>query len=246
MRTLPPGLAAHLQSGTTTLCWCWRLTRRDGVRQGFTDHDRDLNFDGTTFEAAAGFEQGMPGFDPSASARPSWDLCAALEARHPARRVTARLEARVSAGAATDGLQVRGPSCTLQAAGGGETWKARCTLDGFAGVPGCEGSGPAWSLQALEAELQLDPPGVPLWLRLDARLTGLEAGGRLSVRSTVCVERRSRAAVRAGEAVVTESIRVEAGFADAGLGPGFSPGRLVLCLGWECAERPATPSRPPG
>lgn len=56
MKTLPPGLAAHLTTGTTTLCWCWRLTRRDGVRQGFTDHDRDLAFDGTTFEAAAGFE----------------------------------------------------------------------------------------------------------------------------------------------------------------------------------------------
>lgn len=56
MRTLPPGLTAHLESGATTLCWCWRLTRSDGVRQGFTDHDRDLAFDGTTFEAAAGFE----------------------------------------------------------------------------------------------------------------------------------------------------------------------------------------------
>ncbi|MBY0225419.1 MAG: DUF2163 domain-containing protein [Hyphomicrobium sp.] len=56
MKTLPPGLAAHLQTGATTLCWCWRLTRRDGLRQGFTDHDRDLVFDGTTFEAAAGFE----------------------------------------------------------------------------------------------------------------------------------------------------------------------------------------------
>jgi uncharacterized phage protein (TIGR02218 family) len=56
MRVLPAGLAAHLETGTTTLCWCWRLTRRDGVRQGFTDHDRDLQFDATTFEAAAGFE----------------------------------------------------------------------------------------------------------------------------------------------------------------------------------------------
>lgn len=55
MKTLPPGLAAHLASGTTTLAWCWRLTRRDGTRQGFTDHDRDIVFDGTTFEAAAGF-----------------------------------------------------------------------------------------------------------------------------------------------------------------------------------------------
>lgn len=55
MKSLPSGLIAHLASGATTLCWCWRLTRRDGTRQGFTDHDRDLTFDGTTFEAAAGF-----------------------------------------------------------------------------------------------------------------------------------------------------------------------------------------------
>lgn len=55
MKQLSAGLAAHLASGATTLCWCWRLTRRDGVRLGFTDHDRDVAFDGTTFEAAAGF-----------------------------------------------------------------------------------------------------------------------------------------------------------------------------------------------
>ena len=55
MKELSAGLAAHLASGATTLCWCWRLTRRDGGRLGFTDHDRDLAFDGTAFEAAAGF-----------------------------------------------------------------------------------------------------------------------------------------------------------------------------------------------
>ena len=55
MKQLPAGLQAHLDSGATTLCWCWRLTRRDASRLGFTDHDRDLTFDGTTFEAAAGF-----------------------------------------------------------------------------------------------------------------------------------------------------------------------------------------------
>lgn len=55
MRTLPPELAAHLASGVTTLCWCWRLVRRDGIVFGFTDHDRDLSFDGTLYEAAAGF-----------------------------------------------------------------------------------------------------------------------------------------------------------------------------------------------
>lgn len=55
MKPLDAGLAAHLATGATTLCWCWRLTRKDGAIQGFTDHDRDLTFDGTVFEAAAGF-----------------------------------------------------------------------------------------------------------------------------------------------------------------------------------------------
>ncbi len=55
MKTLSSALQAHIESGATTLCWCWRLTRHDGVVLGFTDHDRDLTFDGTTFEAAAGF-----------------------------------------------------------------------------------------------------------------------------------------------------------------------------------------------
>jgi len=55
MKTLATGLQAHLDAGATTLCWCWRLTRSDGVKLGFTDHDRDLVFDGTTFEADSGF-----------------------------------------------------------------------------------------------------------------------------------------------------------------------------------------------
>lgn len=55
MKVLPAGLDAHLVTGATTLCWCWRLTRRDGVKYGFTDHDQPLTFDGTTFEASAGF-----------------------------------------------------------------------------------------------------------------------------------------------------------------------------------------------
>ena len=55
MKALPVALDAHLQTGATTMCWCWRLTRGDGQRLGFTDHDKDLVFDGTAFEAAAGF-----------------------------------------------------------------------------------------------------------------------------------------------------------------------------------------------
>src|SRR5512138_1652685 len=56
MRSLPPALTAHLASGATTLCRCWRLTRRDGTVQGFTDHDENLTFDGTEFRAGTGFE----------------------------------------------------------------------------------------------------------------------------------------------------------------------------------------------
>ena len=55
MRTLPVGMQAHLDGGTTTLCNCWRITLTSGEKLGFTDHDATLGFDGTTFEAAAGF-----------------------------------------------------------------------------------------------------------------------------------------------------------------------------------------------
>ena len=55
MKTLPAGLQDHLDTGATTLAWCWRVTRADATVMGFTDHDRDLAFDGTTFAAATGF-----------------------------------------------------------------------------------------------------------------------------------------------------------------------------------------------
>jgi uncharacterized phage protein (TIGR02218 family) len=55
VKTLPPGLQAHLESGATTLCWCWKITRGDEMVQGFTDHDCPLAFDGVTYEAVSGF-----------------------------------------------------------------------------------------------------------------------------------------------------------------------------------------------
>jgi uncharacterized phage protein (TIGR02218 family) len=54
MKSLPPALQAHLDDGTTTLAWCWRITRADGLAFGFTDHDRVLSFDGTGFEPESG------------------------------------------------------------------------------------------------------------------------------------------------------------------------------------------------
>ena len=55
MKSLTPALQAHLDDGTTTLSWCWRISRSDGVALGFTDHDRTLVFDGTEFEPESGF-----------------------------------------------------------------------------------------------------------------------------------------------------------------------------------------------
>lgn len=54
MKSLSPTLQAHLDEGTTTLAWVWRITRADGVTFGFTDHDRALTFDGTDFEPESG------------------------------------------------------------------------------------------------------------------------------------------------------------------------------------------------
>ncbi len=44
----------HLATGITTVSRCWAVTRADGVRYGFTDHDGDLEFDGLTFRADTG------------------------------------------------------------------------------------------------------------------------------------------------------------------------------------------------
>ena len=55
MRTVSATLATRL-GGATTLCHCWRLVLRDGTRIGFTDHDRDLIFDGLTHAAGSGLD----------------------------------------------------------------------------------------------------------------------------------------------------------------------------------------------
>ena len=47
-------LAAHLQTGLTTVCRCWKISRKDGISIGFTDHDEDVEFDGVVFKAGTG------------------------------------------------------------------------------------------------------------------------------------------------------------------------------------------------
>jgi uncharacterized phage protein (TIGR02218 family) len=57
--TAPDALAAHLAGGAATVARAWAVTRRDGVVLGFTDHDRDLQFNGIDFRADSGLAAGV-------------------------------------------------------------------------------------------------------------------------------------------------------------------------------------------
>src|SRR5262245_50791877 len=54
MRQTTEAFAARLAASGTSLCACWRFTRRDGRVFGATDHDRTIAFDGGAFEPANG------------------------------------------------------------------------------------------------------------------------------------------------------------------------------------------------
>lgn len=54
MRSASSALATHLAQETSTLAWCWKITRRDAQVFGFTNHDRDLSFGGVTYRADSG------------------------------------------------------------------------------------------------------------------------------------------------------------------------------------------------
>jgi uncharacterized phage protein (TIGR02218 family) len=64
-----PELQARLEAGATTLCWCWRVTRRDGRVFGFTDHDRAVSADGTAFEPSSGLSPAPVRAEAGAPAR---------------------------------------------------------------------------------------------------------------------------------------------------------------------------------
>ncbi len=57
-------MPAWLTPELTTLAFCWRLDRRDGIVLGFTSHDEDVAIGGLTYRAA-------PGMVPSAIERGS-------------------------------------------------------------------------------------------------------------------------------------------------------------------------------
>ena len=58
MIEIPPEFQARLDAGVTTLGWVWILTRQDGMKFGFTDHDQVLELEGVSCEPASGFTHG--------------------------------------------------------------------------------------------------------------------------------------------------------------------------------------------
>lgn len=52
MRQLSAETLASLQGETTSFVNCVRVTRRDGIVVAFTDHNKDIRFDGTIFRAS--------------------------------------------------------------------------------------------------------------------------------------------------------------------------------------------------
>ncbi|MGB7431460.1 MAG: DUF2163 domain-containing protein [Ahrensia sp.] len=54
MRPFSDAMTRHLNGPATTLCSCWIITRTDGLKLGFTDHDRALTVSGITCEPETG------------------------------------------------------------------------------------------------------------------------------------------------------------------------------------------------
>lgn len=57
MKTVSPGLAAHLAGTALTLATLWRIVRRDAQVFTFTDHDQDVVYGGETYVAARGYQR---------------------------------------------------------------------------------------------------------------------------------------------------------------------------------------------
>lgn len=57
MKTISTALSAHLDGEVTSLASCWKIVRRDGRQFFFTDHDRDIFFEGNTYEAESSYDR---------------------------------------------------------------------------------------------------------------------------------------------------------------------------------------------
>lgn len=55
MKSISPSLLAHIQGSSTTMAYCWKVTRTDGAVFGFTSTDSDLTISGILYKAKTGF-----------------------------------------------------------------------------------------------------------------------------------------------------------------------------------------------
>jgi hypothetical protein len=55
--TLNPLLQAHLDGELQTVCTLWTIERRDGVILRFTDHDKNITYQGNVFTAGVGYDR---------------------------------------------------------------------------------------------------------------------------------------------------------------------------------------------
>lgn len=69
MKTLNTTISNHLQQENTKLTTCWRVTRTDGLVQGFTSGDKQLVIDGVVYKAATGFNASAFAQDNSLATR---------------------------------------------------------------------------------------------------------------------------------------------------------------------------------
>lgn len=55
MKTVSAGLQTHIDGTTTNLATLWRIVRKDTTQFFFTDHDKDIPFDGDVYIASSGY-----------------------------------------------------------------------------------------------------------------------------------------------------------------------------------------------
>lgn len=55
-KVIPIALQSRIDSRITSFAQIWRIVRTDGIVLGFTDHDRDITYDGLVYEARGEFQ----------------------------------------------------------------------------------------------------------------------------------------------------------------------------------------------
>lgn len=56
MKNISASLKTHIGEDLLTMATCWRVTRRDGLRLGFTTHDQPLEIGTTVYKPVTGFQ----------------------------------------------------------------------------------------------------------------------------------------------------------------------------------------------